>query len=157
MQTNVGEPLEEATPLPFYQCPLWQRAAIRGAGDEQSHVFKCSKGQPMSNQGRAERVDTGLPSLTPTWAHACCLAGWPLEGSATTSIAPLRRFQEGAALGGLPRKTSWGGLSREGRNSNLGPRAPDVLRSPRGSAGTHPWPLCLGVGVRAPCLAPPGA
>lgn len=62
----------------------------------------AAKGSPCLTRGRPS-VWTHWPTIPdPTWAHACCLAGWPLEGSATTSIAPLRRFQPSEVCPGRP-------------------------------------------------------
>lgn len=117
---------------------------IRGAGDEQSHIFECNKRQPMSNQGRAERVDTGLPSLTP---HGPTRAVWQAGHWRAVRPRPsrpcegFRREQPTEVCPGRPAGAASAG--KEVIDSSLETRAPDVLRSPRGSAGVHPWPLCL--------------
>lgn len=67
----------------------------------------------------------------------------------------VRRLQEGAALGGRPRK-SWAASGRREEierhlvlGSSLGPWAPDVFRSLKGSAGVYPWSLYLRGGLAA--------
>ena len=101
--------------------------------------------QPFSKEISPERGSTPAP--------ARCLAGWPLEGSATTFMASLRRRPAGAgaALGGRP-ETSWGGFSpgrgnagTAGPGSGLGPSSPGS-RSPaflgaEGRSHAQPWPL----------------
>lgn len=146
--TPVGEPPEEATPCcsVSVHCGKGQlRLPVRGAGDPQS---------PLQMQQRAALVEPGASpacgrlTITPgrTWGPWCCLVGWPLEGSATTSKEALQRLRAGAALSDLPGSPGGGASARSqdterglvpSSGLRLGPVAPDILRSQRGSAGVY--------------------
>lgn len=116
----------------------------------QSHVFKRSKGQPVSNQEREECVCghwTTLPDATR--AYACCLVGGPLGGSATTSIASCEGFRREQPWEAGPGRAGAASGRREEierhlvLGSSLGPWAPGVFRSLKSSAGVYPWSLYL--------------
>ena len=104
---------------------------IKGTGDEQGHVFKSSKGEPFSKAGGpAGRVyGTLAHHPDPCPGPPCCSAHRPLEGSATTCIAPLpgcRREQPSEAF----RETAG---AASGKRQEVGIAAQAVVSAHRAS------------------------
>lgn len=141
--TPVGEPPEEATPCcsVSVHCGKGQlRLPVRGAGDPQS---------PLQMQQRAALVEPGASpacgrlTITPgrTWGP------WVLFGGLATG-GQCDHVQGGPAkASGRSSPQRRGGASARSQDTErglvpssglrLGPVAPDILRSQRGSAGVY--------------------
>ncbi|KAM9713856.1 uncharacterized protein ACBT57_019528 isoform 1-T1 [Dama dama] len=93
---------------------------IKGTGDEQGHVFKSSKGQPFSREGRPVE-GTGHWIVTGTLAPARRAVRQTATGGQCDHVhRATARLQAGAARGGLP-GDGRGGFRQETRNRDRGP------------------------------------